>query len=118
MNKYERAFLKLLKHIGKDVTVTTRTDSGETDDDGQPVYNEDTNTLLAQMDLLKGTERIIEGLILKPGDCIGYFQKKDVEYLNNDSYVSVTLQGIDFHFKIVDVLPEAVNIVVPMRRVE
>lgn len=109
--------------IGKNVKVTTRTPKivdGEevVDEDEQPIMDEEKNTLFAHMDLIKGTEQIVEGLILKPGDCIGYFQKKDVEYLNSDSYVDLTIHGIDFHFKIIDVIPEAVNIVVPMKKVE
>lgn len=113
MNKYERAFLKLLKHIGKDVTVTTCTDI---DEEGKPLYDETTHTITAQIDLIKGTEKIVDDMILKPGDAMGYFKNKDVEYLTEESKVEVTINGIAFEFKIEKVLPDLINTVVPMKQ--
>lgn len=82
-------FLRFLKtrlpggeRIGRDVTVTTCTDI---DEEGKPQYNTTTHTLTAQIDLIKGTEKIIDDIILKPGDAVGYFQNKHIEYLTEES---------------------------------
>jgi hypothetical protein len=99
--------------IGKDVTVTTCTDI---DEEGKPVYDETSHTLLAQIDLMKGTEKIIDDMILKPGDAMGYFQNKDIEYLTEESKAEVTINWVDFTFKVMNVLPDIINIVVPMKQ--
>jgi hypothetical protein len=113
-------FLRFLKtrlpggeRIGRDVTVTTCTDI---DEEGKPQYDTTTHTLTAQIDLMKGTEKIIDDMILKPGDAMGYFQNKDIEHLTEESKVEVTINGIEFTFKVVKVLPDIINIVVPMKQ--
>lgn len=113
LNKYERAFQKLLKHVGQDITITTCIDI---DEESKPVYDETTHTITAQIDLIKGTEKIIDDIILKPGDAVGYFQNKHIEYLTEESKVEVTIKGIDFTFKIVKVLPDLINTVVPLKQ--
>jgi len=113
LNKYEQAFQKLLKHVGRDITITTCIDI---DEESKPVYDETTHTLLAQIDLMKGTEKIIDDMILKPGDAMGYFQNKDIEYLTEESKVEVTINGVDFTFKVMKVLPDIINVVVPLKQ--
>ncbi len=112
MDRYKRAFHKLLRHIGKDVIVTTCIDI---DEEGKPEYD-GTHTLLAQIDLMRGTEKIIDDMILKPGDAMGYFQNNDIEYLTEESKVEVNINGVDFTFKVMKVLPDLINIVVPMKQ--
>jgi len=59
MDRYERAFHKLLRHMGKDVMVTKRMKQYDSnnkiivDNKGQPEYTETTNHCLAQIDLVK-----------------------------------------------------------------
>ncbi len=113
-------FLQFLKtelptgeKFGKDVTVTTCINI---DEEGKPEYDETTHTLLAQVDLMKGTEKIIDDMILKPGDAMGYFQNKHIEHLTEDSKVEVTIGEVDFMFKVMKVLPDIINVVVPMKQ--
>lgn len=122
MDRYERAFLKALKYFGESVTIETRTpqlDAQEDvvkDDDNQIVYESDTNTTTAQIDIIKPTDRIIEGLKLKHGDAMAYFQKKDVGYLNIDSYVTDS-DGIYYKIAYVNTKP-LMSVEVALKRVE
>lgn len=124
MDRYERAFHKLLRHMGKDVMVTKRMKQYDSnnkiivDNKGQPKYTKTTNHCLAQIDLIKGTERYIEGLILQPGDAIGYFQKKDIQHLNTDTIINVEIDGLKFQFEVLEINPDLINIVVPMKRIK
>ncbi len=102
--------------IGEDVTVNTKTE-GEPDEDNQPTYTETSHTLFAQIDILKATDRTFEGLKLQPGDAMGYFQKKDVAYLTEESTVEVTRSGVTLQFIIQKVTPEMVNIPVQLKQV-
>lgn len=88
--KMQSAFNKILNRFGKEVTVTHRTpktDGGEIvkDKDGHPVYDEETVTLKALIRIMKGSERIVENLILEPGEAIGKFKLSDGIYLNKNS---------------------------------
>jgi hypothetical protein len=55
-------------------------------------------------------------MILKPGDAMGYFQNKHIGYLTEESKAEVTINGVDFTFKVMNVLPDIINIVVPMKQ--
>lgn len=121
--QYLQTKLPTGEQIGQQVTITTRTQQIEDekpvfDDEGQPVFNEETNNTTAQIDIYKGNEKTVEGIKIKPGDATGYFLKKDLEYLNPDSYIDLEKDGINFHFKITDIIPDIVNIKVPLKRVE
>lgn len=121
----ESAFHTFIKRFGRYVLITTRTPTldGEgneiTDTDGQLVYTETENSTKARINVLQGSERIIENMILKPGDAIGLFKNADIEYLNTDSYVDIDyLNGVSFHFKIKEILPKITHLKVLMKRVE
>jgi len=120
------AFEKFLTKHGVDVQVTTRTPQLDTDGiteltdtDGQPIYDEELNILKCRLNVLKGNEKVIEGLILKPGDAVGLFSLDDTDYLNTDSYVYIEYYGSSsFNFRILEIIPKVTHLQVMLQRVD
>ncbi len=121
----EKLFEKILntkilgQTVGKNLTVTTNTELPDIkDEDGHSTFQESINTLFAQINIGEATYKNVEGVLVKIGDSKAAFQKKDIGYLNSDSYVDVTVDGEDFHFKMVDVVPTLINVSVTLKREE
>lgn len=120
----EAAFLQFLNKFGVDVTITHRTQ--KIDEDGDPVLNERDKPefdelevpVTARINIQQGQEKIIENLILKVGDAVGKFKISDQQYLNEDSFITYQKNGINFKFKIKDIIPKEVYILALLKRVE
>lgn len=121
--KMQSAFNRILNRFGRKVTVTHRTPQtvgGEVvkDKDGHPVYDEETVTLKALINIMKGSERIVENLILEPGEAIGHFKLTDGIYLNENSSLSVDYgDGLVYNYNMMKPIQKLTHFEVNLKKV-
>lgn len=119
----QSAFNKILKRFGKEVTVTHRTPQTiggvvMKDKDGHQVYDEESVTLKALIKIMKGSERIVENLILEPGEAIGHFKLSDGIYLNEDSSLSIDYgDGLVYNYNMMKPIQKVTHFEVNLKKI-
>ncbi len=114
-----------INQYGQDVTITYKTlqldSKGKkvVDSYGHDIFTEGTVTTKARIKVLNGTERIVNNTDLQANDAIGYFKLSDLEYLNQNSLVSLDFgNGIVYSFQMLLPIPRMGHVEVPLRRRE
>lgn len=120
---------RMINQHGRLVQLTTRTpqedEQGEIvrDSRGHTIYDEEVNTVIARVKVLRGGERLVRNNILQVGDAVGIFKLTDAAYLNEQSYLFIqdtnTLgDGQSFNFKIDKPVFKKTHIEANLRRSE